>query len=774
MPRVWRIVAVFSFLVSISACHKDLSMGEQDSAPLVYDVPLQLDLNTSLQGTSPRSLDYVLHEDTKDGVTNANPYLELEQFQDKAGKEVNLIFVCITDDRQPVSIVKTRLYPEITERKERLLRNRPNQQIQLASGTNLKQGTWRMAIYYGDLPSAGGSVSVDPNKLDLMKPASDAVSDESIDKVWDAGKGQLEAIVTSAKGTKTLASNQKRMMSIPFLSEWVDLTGKIEDRAGGVHLKLGHVPLYPQGTLLRVRMHNQGFGDIKLVGFRILTNSLSFRGAYDFSIQSLRGNAKGTGDLSALYTEQNVLGEKYIDSLERTRAFPSYADFWFPKDKVETLANNTSSQNYYLIWAMPRRAPADSKKSRRGILHLLAYDANRRDDKYNQTFTSDNQRLIPKALIRKPALTRSFGDGFFRLSSGEQAGTFFRLDGVQTPIYNFLDYMTKTENKTHYLESEMKSYQAPSGTHVAKKQDWAGIFPVKLPDNPGKISNSEIEFTHYYHVLKNAAAKVFNSNRYGVSSSNERIYDNSGKPVLVLTLDEHDDVEPNTVAVAPENVNKGGKSNNRQLVYIPKEMITPVYRRGQIQPVEAKTETLHFSTYHTGNSVGLYYGCYILVGWDYGQTYLTGTGYRGVSGWKLGITSRYLGPAFHRPYGGSWALQYPWDISSYFWRQNPASADPRLRPEEEDTYRELNQEGYRLNGVRNQQAGSDDSSAGAAMYWGAEGDWFYHYPNQINGKNTPSGYGQPGNASRSRLYTASDKPAALIRTFSDKPILPRK
>lgn len=769
-------------LLTSSACQQDAPLGESiqasstTSAPTVYDVPLSLDLAAALVGDQkPRSLDYVVQEEDKGGFTQGNPYLELEQFQDKAGREVNLIFVCTTDDTQPISIVKTRLYPEITERKERLLRNRPDQQIQLAADTRLDRGSWRIALYYGDLPSSGGSVSVDPNQLEAMKPSSDALSDEGIDLVWAKGQGQLEGIRASAKGSTALAPNQKRRMAIPFLSDWVSLEGKLEQRPGrGLHLKLGEIPLYPQGTLLRIRMHNKGFAPIKLAGFRILTNSLSFRGSYDFSLDKLRQRAKAGQDLSSLYSELNVRGTAYEDSIGRTRAFPNYADFWVKSGTEETLATGASSPNYYLVWAMPRRAAGDATKSRQGIIHLLAYDANRTDNKYNQTRTFEGHRLIPKALIRKPALTRSFGEGFFRLSSGRQSGSFFRLDGVQTPIYNFLDYMGKEENKKYYLESEMKSYKAPTGYHAAKKSDWAGIFPVKLPDNPGWIDKYYFEINHYYHVEVNPSAKIFNSNRYAFDN-NENIYEGTGsarRATLFLMLDEQDGFAPNTLSVRSENIAKCGKSNNRQFIHVPAEMKTPSYRKGQIQPTTSSDELLHFSTYSSSRN-GWNYICYILTGWGEGQSYLTASALHPGPDYKLYLYSRYLGPAYHRPYAGQWAEKYPWDISFYLWsRENPGDG-PKYHPEEDDTQRTLNQEGYTLDGKRDQNKDSDGNSSSATMYWGAEGDWFYHYPQKVRGQFTASGYGKPANAPRTRFYTAADKPRALIRTFSSKP-LPRK
>lgn len=789
VQRTWRWGLLGLLAVGlISACSSEAPEARvATERPIVYSVPVGLDITAVLPATAQqataqraRALDHVVYDETDaSGVTNANPHLDLAQFQDPKGIDVNLIFVCVSDDSQPVSIVQTKLYPDSEATTPgRRLRNAFDQRITLAAGTNLMQGSWRMAIYYGPMSANGGTTTVDPNKLEDVKPASDKDSDLSIDKVWNANKGNLKKLAKSTKGATSLTADQKVALQIPYLSDWIDLSGHITQPSTEPHIKLTGVPLYAQGTLLRVRMHNQGFSDIKLAGFRILTNSLSFRGEYDFSVANLRNTAKGGRDLSSLYTERNALGQAYVDSVGRTRAFPSYADFWVKKGEEETLATDQTSDYYYLIWAMPRRSSSDATKSRKGILHLLAYDANRTGAEYNTMRTGDGHTIIPKALIRKPALTRAFGEGFFKLSSGTQAGNFYRFDGVQTPVYNFLDFMTLPQSSRdggYYTLDKVQSYSAPSGMRVAKKSDWAGIFPTKLPSNPGSIPGVSYVMDHYIYVNNNVTGKIFNSNRYGVSGD-ERIFDN-GRAVLLLTLDESDGNPVNSLTPA-ENWNKAGKSNNRQTIHIPAAMKVPAYRNGRIQTPTASDEEMIFSTY-TGAGSYRTMNFYTITGWGQGQTYLTATAWRPATAtdypWTLQVTSRYLGPAFHRPYAGTWAEQYPWDISFYLWGDSYTGADPRAYQEAEDTHRSLYADGYQIKGVRTQDGNtSDNHSGGVTNYWGAEGDWLYFYGFNINNKTTPSGYGQPGNGPRTQLFTAADKPGALIRLFSDTPVATRK
>lgn len=780
----WSFAAVLSsFLWSSCQSEAPEAVATQEVA-VTYDVPLKLDLSAIINPdvnapkSQGRALDFVVNGDESTGI---NPRLEPSQLEDPNGVTVNLIFVCTDDDTQPVSIVPTKVYYDKAAGTTRLLRSRDHYSIQLASGTDLTRGTWVMAIYYG--PAAdGGTVTVDPNNLEAVKPASDIASDKSIDDVWNAGKSNLKKIVLSARGATTLAENEKVSLDIPFLSDWIPLAGKLSYPGGpSVEplLTVTGAQLYAQGTLMRVRMHNQGFGDIRLAGFRILTNSMSFRGSYDFSAASLRTQAKSGKDLSTLYTPQDALGRAYADSVGRTLAYPNYADFWVNKDEIETLANNSSSNNYYLIWGMPRRSATNDDQSRRGILHLLAYDANRMGTEYNNTRTPDGYGIIPKALIRKPALTRAFDANFFRLSSGTQSGTFYRFDGVQTPIYNFLDYMNKITTDKHptkdvragyYTKAEMEAFNNTSSKRVATKADWAGIFPTKLPDNGGPVLNYSDILDHYFVANTNAAGKVFSSNRYNNLETDQNIFDASGRAILLLTLDESDGNPPHPSTPVADRA-KAGKANNRQSVHLPKEMKVPTYRNGQIQATTASDETLLFSVYNSngdGGNLTLYY----LTGWGQGQTYLTATAYKWGDDWRIKATSRYLGPAYHRPYGGEWAKDYPWDITFYLWGNRYTGANPRTNTEAEDTHRDLLMDGYQLNGER--QRSGDRNSGDTMMYWSADGNWVYIYPNKINDRYVGSGYGAPANAPRTEIYTDAQAPGALIRTFSDTPVMPRQ
>lgn len=92
--------------------------------------------------------------------------------------------------------------------------------------------------------------------------------------------------------------------------------------------------------------------------------------------------------------------------------------------------------------------------------------------------------------------------------------------------------------------------------------------------------------------------------------------------------------------------------------------------KAPLYKTDAPNEGLYFSTYYfTNNLVRSNAGprdAYMLVGWGEGQQFLTANAYKfDMDNQKLHIYSRYLGPAYHRPYYGSWSTLYSWDVSWY-------------------------------------------------------------------------------------------------------------
>ena len=132
--------------------------------------------------------------------------------------------------------------------------------------------------------------------------------------------------------------------------------------------------------------------------------------------------------------------------------FPNYTDFWV-KDK-EDIATGAKSSKYYLIWAMPETVTATNatanvgrttEQSRGGIMHVLLYDANRTGLEYNQPNTAAGAVVLPKALIRKPLLTRNFPAGAFRLSSTALSGQTLRFGRL--PDEDFIPSLTLWRRK---------------------------------------------------------------------------------------------------------------------------------------------------------------------------------------------------------------------------------------------------------------------------------------------------------------------------------------
>lgn len=84
------------------------------------------------------------------------------------------------------------------------------------------------------------------------------------------------------------------------------------------------------------------------------------------------------------------------------------------------------------------------------------------------------------------------------------------------------------------------------------------------------------------------------------------------------------------------------------------------------------------------------------LGGGEGQQFLTANAYKfDMDNQKLHIYSRYLGPAYHRPYYGSWNTLYSWDVSWYIWKTDHRTTRRLVyTPEEDDTQRELTLGGY--------------------------------------------------------------------------------
>ena len=142
---------------------------------------------------------------------------------------------------------------------------------------------------------------------------------------------------------------------------------------------------------------------------------------------------------------------------------------------------------------------------------------------------------------------------------------------------------------------------------------------------------------------------------------------------------------------------------------------------------------------------------------------------------KLHIYSRYLGPAYYRPYYGSWSTLYSWDVSWYIWKTDRPTRKLLYTPEEDDTQRELTLGGYKYDGVRETNVNSEHGSTNSLFYWihsaGSTPSWLYFYGESISGNRGPQGAGSVANA-KGEAYSTVDqsKLKAYIRLFSKKPI----
>lgn len=781
-------------LWTLGACQQERLSEETDKATVVGEGPsLTVHLMTSEQtpeGVSPneaRAVDFVMLQETNaSGTTVVNPKLDPAQFRKEEGVDVQLVFVS-TDASQPVSVVPTTLFPvaiaddgEVVpaaqlKGNKHYLRTTPfgGNQVTLAAGTDFTKGTWRMAIIFGGTQqnwSDGGNraIELDPNNIAALGDLAKADEDNGLALRYDAGRSNLE-LRPAVTRKDSYTDAEKVSMEIPFFSEWKDITPyRIQDGLSTTwKIDGGLFNIYPQGTLFRVNLANDNFSDIKAAGIRVLTNSFSFRGSYNLSDANLRALSAGTKELSQLWTGRSAMhGGALRDSVDRTWAFPEAADFFFSKDQTETLGAGQSSSNYFLVWAMPKPKTSDPKTSASGIMHFLIYDKNRQGEEYNRSI-AEGAPLTPIGLIRKPAATRVFGEGTFKLSSQEQAGQFFRVDAVQTKIYNFLDFVSNEDAMaSYYTASEAAGLTAPSGSYVPSTVDWATIFPAKLSDVAYRIGGRDER--HYFG--SNSWFRFFNTSFFGQYGS-ERIGRGSGESVLVL---ENTDTGYTPWAPTAADLAKVGKSHNVHMARIPAAMQVPQMRGGRRVNNSAIELPLTFSTYQWTNSQN----SFLINGWGQGQTYLTGIVYLNNNDGRLDIRARYLGPSFHRPMsGGNWVTHWPWDISFYFWNIDAGNQNGMLnanRTEPEDTGRVWTAKGFTVGTATepDKNASSANGADGNLTFWTKDGNWFYYYTKAVKGY-MKRGIGKPSDID-DKEYTAADNVKAPVLFFLDSPSAQRR
>lgn len=795
---------LFTSLISLNACQQQVPKQDDDTRiNSAIDSSQTSSINLSLQAEtlSPdglttseqemRNLDLLLRND----ASSVNPHLDLNSLPKQV--QLNMLLVC-SDPTQPVVFM-----PITLQRDVRNLHNQAEDKttpyfrtpinglkLNLPGAPNFEVGQWRMALVYGGHVE-GRKLVFDPNRLADVQQASLYDTDYGIEQVYGK-KSNLRGLNTKPK--------DRQQMNIPFLSQWVTLIpGQdiIRKPSGGtnIHIQVSkRFRLRPQGTLLRIKLRNEGFAeDIKLVGMRLLTNSLAFRGYYDLSDANLNKGQANPRDLSLAWQAQSRDGKPYLvsDSITYRHPFPNFADFWLAGE--ETILRNHDADNYYVIWAMPIR---EKDKSRQGILHILLYDLNRRGDEYNRSHTPTRESLhvvIPKALIRKPAFTRSFGAGRFTLSDMNHNGTFVRLEGWQTPIYNALDFV-EYDDAEHgkRFTSDFAGLHKPSGTHVPTRSDWSRIIPTKYPDNQIK------HYKYYFYSIQSSSPdKIFNpagsvshgynSNLYYTRYSTTPDVIGRGAKEYDLYLDEKD--LPQGISFTPLNNDldpqKVGKANNRVRLHLPTAMLVPIVKNGVRTGYYQEDADSHFSTYEYQRQLT----CFTMVGWGLGQTYLSGYYYAGaVAGEDRGGTTRknymnvygrYFGPAFHALYKktsppiSGWMTKWPWDIT--FYGMGYQNSFDKGTSEAEDTKRTFYYEGYELKqadgSYKRIQGEADDSSTWMNAYWSTNNEWFFIYRGAIRDNEAPMGYDKAQNAV-GRLFAPLEV-KARVRLFRDSP-LPRQ
>ena len=732
------------------------------------------------QAQAGRAFDYVVYDETDGGTTKTAPHLDPSTV---TGDVTATVILRSTDRSQPVTITTVTMerrtaYPDgsaVPSDRLYLHTKKSGASITAKAGSTFTKGTWSMSLIVGGTLN-GRTLSVDPNNLESVKYSSDAQSDEGIDLFSANGKWNLKGITKATKGS-SYTDAERAKLDVPYFSEWMTLEdGNYVDKGNGSvpTLSFGsrRFALRPQGTLLRLEIKNENFSPIKLAGMRILTNMMTFRGSYNLS----DANIHSSKDLAAHWTGLRADGSPVIDSTAATYGwslpFPNYTDFWL-KDK-EDIATGAKSSKYYLIWAMPQRV-ADTEQSRGGVMHVLLYDANRTGVDYNRV--GSNGTMLPKALIRKPLLTRNFPEGAFRLSSTSRGGQSIRLVGAQTKIYTFLHYLQKEDVGTYHSYGEMQNMTVAGDQALPDINYWASIFPGKLPDNPFKDTSSDgrnFTYTHYLHSYDDNASvpKAFNTNMYGyLHGATETL---ANYPIVLSGQERYE-----RKAYSGLHESLSGQAHNIAAIRIPAEMQIPYIVGDTKKPLQYKTneanEGLYFSTSYVrlGRARHPMTG-YMIVGWGEGQQFLTANAYQfDTSESKLHVYSRYLGPAFHRPYTGDFSYKWGWDMPWINWKEG-SNKYMNYEPEADDAKRELTLGGYEYNGRRQNNTGITGSQ-NSLFYWirstNAEPQWLYYYGANIQNNRGPMGVGTAMKANGWTFNgTEQGKLEAYIRLFSKKPI----
>ena len=730
------------------------------------------------QAQAGRAFDYVVYDETDGGTTKTAPHLDPSTV---TGDVTATVILRSTDASQPVTITTVTMerrtaYPDgsaVPSDRLYLHTKKSGASITAKSGSNFTKGTWSMSLIVGGTLN-GRTLSVDPNNLESVKYSSDAESDQGIDLF--SANGNLKGITKATKGS-SYTDAERAKLDVPYFSEWMTLEDGNYVEGNGTNpatLSFGsrRFALRPQGTLLRLEIKNENFSPIKLAGMRILTNMMTFRGSYNLS----DANILSSKDLAAHWTGLRANGKAVIDSAAATYGwslpFPNYTDFWL-KDK-EDIATGAKSSKYYLIWAMPQRV-ADTEQSRGGVMHVLLYDANRTDVEYNRV--GSHGTMLPKALIRKPLLTRNFPEGAFRLSSTSRGGQSIRLVGAQTKIYTFLHYLKTADEAGYRSYAEMQNMTVAEGDALPDINYWASIFPGKLPDNPFKDTSSDgknFTYTHYLHSYDDNATvpKAFNTNMYGyLHGATETL---ANYPIVLSGQEDYE-----RKAYSGLSSSLSGQAHNTAAIRIPAEMQIPYIVGDTKKPLQYKTdeanEGLYFSTsYVRLGRAGHPMTGYMIVGWGEGQQFLTANAYQfDTSKSKLHVYSRYLGPAFHRPYTGDFATHWGWDMPWINWKEG-SNKYMNYEPEADDAKRELTLGGYEYNGRRQNNAGITGSQ-NSLFYWirsaNPEPQWLYYYGANIRNNRGPMGVGTAKKANDASFNTNEQaKLKAYIRLFSKKPI----
>ena len=739
---------------------------------------------------SGRAFDYVVYDETNGGTTTTSSHLDLSSVK---GDIKATVILRSTDSSQPVTVGEITMerrtsYPDgsaVPADRVYLHTKAGGSPVNAKAGTDFTKGTWSVALVIGGKRS-GSTLAFDPNNLESVKYSDDSQSDQGIDLFSGQNKWNLKGITKSTKGD-SYTDEEKVTLDVPFFSQWITLAdADFVNKAGGNNAIIfgSRFTLRPQGTLLRLEIKNENFAPIKLAGLRILTNMLAFRGKYDFSDANIRSSK----DLASTWTGLRADGSALIDSADMSNGFgwslpfPNYTDFWV-KDK-EDIATGAKSSKYYLIWAMPETVTATNatanvgrttEQSRGGIMHVLLYDANRTGLEYNQpSGAASDVVVLPKALIRKPLLTRNFPAGAFRLSSTALSGQTLRLVGYQTKIYTFLDFMEKEDKAGYHTYDEVATTSISGDQVLPALHNWASIFPGKQPDNP--YAEGGFTFKHYLYTRSsvNSPAKSFNSPKYG----NAPVARHEPISVYPLVLSGDEPYIPQAANGLDKTLS--GKARNFAFISIPEEMQIPYIVGDTKKPLQYATDApnkdLYFSTYFfpVGGAGRPMAENYSIIGWGQGQQFLTANAYNfDPTHQKLTIYSRYLGPAFHRPYRSKWNTKYSWDITWLVWNASPAKHFA-YTAEVDDAVRELSLAGYQYDGVQDTRNNSVNGSPNSLFYWVAgatEPTWMYFYGEDVLANRGPLGVGVVANA-KGEPYSAADqsKLKAYIRLFSKKAI----